>query len=236
MNQGRLRVATYNVHSFVGADGKKDPTRVVRVIRELGAEVVALQEVATGGSPVREVRDLGDRLHAVAVPGPTLRRGLETYGNTVVSKCPILERRELDLSVAGFEARAALVLRLGWCGRSIRLVGTHFGLRSRERRRQAAALADHLIRSRASTDEFTLLLGDFNDWSRSGRQLAPLRPLLSTLTRVATFPARRPWFPLDRIGVSPPATLENVAVHATPESRLASDHLPLTAEVVFPGG
>lgn len=234
MNRDRLRVATYNVHSFVGADGRTDPERVVAVLRELDAGLVALQEVSTGAAPIREVEDLGERLGLEAIPGPTLRRGRTSYGNAVLSALPVLERQEVDLSVADAEARVALVLRVGWGRHMIRLVATHFGLRIRERRRQATLLADHLSRSETPPDEITLLLGDFNDWSRSGRQIAPLRPLLNTLTRVATFPSRRPWLPLDRIGVGPPATLENAAAHVTPRSRMASDHLPLTAELSVP--
>ena len=236
MNRDRLRVATYNVHSYVGADGRADPERVIEVLRELEAGLIALQEVSTGAAPIRSVEDLGSPLGLKAIPGPTLRRGGTSYGNAVLSVLPVLERRELDLSIAGAEARAALLLRLEWGQRTIRLAATHFGLRIRERRRQAAILAGHLSRSETPRDEITLLLGDFNDWSRSGRQIAPLRPLLNTLTRVATFPSRRPWLALDRIGVGPPATLENAAAHATSRSRVASDHLPLVGELSIPSG
>ena len=39
-----FRAATYNIHAHVGRDGRRDPARVSRVIDELDADVVALQE------------------------------------------------------------------------------------------------------------------------------------------------------------------------------------------------
>ena len=39
-----MRVATYNVHSCIGGDGRHDPERVATVIAELNADIVALQE------------------------------------------------------------------------------------------------------------------------------------------------------------------------------------------------
>ena len=37
-----LRIASYNVHSCRGTDGKKDAQRIVRVIEELGCDIVGL--------------------------------------------------------------------------------------------------------------------------------------------------------------------------------------------------
>ena len=38
-------VGSYNIHKAVGTDMRRDPARVVRVIAEMGADIVALQEV-----------------------------------------------------------------------------------------------------------------------------------------------------------------------------------------------
>ena len=40
-----MKVASYNIHKCRGLDGVTRPDRIVEVIRELGADVVALQEV-----------------------------------------------------------------------------------------------------------------------------------------------------------------------------------------------
>ena len=40
-----LKFASYNIHKAVGTDGRRDPDRILSVLHELGADVVALQEV-----------------------------------------------------------------------------------------------------------------------------------------------------------------------------------------------
>ena len=39
-----LRVASYNVHGCRGWDGRRDVGRIVRILREIDADVVGLQE------------------------------------------------------------------------------------------------------------------------------------------------------------------------------------------------
>jgi endonuclease/exonuclease/phosphatase family metal-dependent hydrolase len=40
-----LRIATYNIHKCRGLDLRVDPRRIVRVLREIDADVIAMQEV-----------------------------------------------------------------------------------------------------------------------------------------------------------------------------------------------
>ena len=40
-----MKVASYNIHKCRGADGVRRPDRIIGVIRELGASIIALQEV-----------------------------------------------------------------------------------------------------------------------------------------------------------------------------------------------
>ena len=40
-----LRVASYNVHGCLGWDGRRDVARIVRILREIDADVIGLQEV-----------------------------------------------------------------------------------------------------------------------------------------------------------------------------------------------
>ena len=39
------RVASYNIHRAIGRDGVYEPGRILRVLSEMNADVVALQEV-----------------------------------------------------------------------------------------------------------------------------------------------------------------------------------------------
>ncbi len=80
----------------------------------------------------------------------------------------------------------------------------------------------------------TILLGDFNEWRRSGRSsLDVLEPTFGVAPSILSFPSRRPVFALDRIFGWPAGLVSNIAVHDTSLARKASDHLPLTATVTL---
>ena len=40
-----MKVASYNIHKCCGVDGLVKPERIVAVVKEIGADLVALQEV-----------------------------------------------------------------------------------------------------------------------------------------------------------------------------------------------
>jgi endonuclease/exonuclease/phosphatase family metal-dependent hydrolase len=48
---------------------------------------------------------------------------------------------------------------------------------------------------------------------------------------VATFPATFPVFALDRLWVHPRGALRSLVAHRTGAARLASDHLPVVADI-----
>ena len=45
----RMRVASYNIHRGIGRDGKYEPGRILRVLQEMDADILALQEVDLNG-------------------------------------------------------------------------------------------------------------------------------------------------------------------------------------------
>ena len=45
MASSTITVATYNIHDAVGGDGRFAPERIVAVLAEIDADIVALQEV-----------------------------------------------------------------------------------------------------------------------------------------------------------------------------------------------
>src|SRR5690606_33694618 len=79
-----LVVATYNIHAAIGSDDHYDPERIERVLAEIGADVVALQEVrhpAMDPPGLAHSAAIGHGSGYRAVIGSTLvdRRG--GYGN-----------------------------------------------------------------------------------------------------------------------------------------------------------
>ncbi|MEJ2687455.1 MAG: endonuclease/exonuclease/phosphatase family protein [Gammaproteobacteria bacterium] len=223
-------VATYNVHRCIGRDRRRDPVRVRRVLRELDARIVALQEVESA-PPEQHPQLLAlareDGFHVVS--GPTLiHPGSNGYGNAVLLPEPPLVVRRHDLSVPGREPRGALEVTVSVDGSQLRVIATHLGLRVDERRRQFAHLLELVNRHR---DMATLVLGDFNEWRPRARTLRSIANALTESPSLRTYPARRPLFALDRIWVSAHLQQHAVAVHSSSCARSASDHLPLKASL-----
>jgi endonuclease/exonuclease/phosphatase family metal-dependent hydrolase len=109
-------------------------------------------------------------------------------------------------------------------------VATHLGLRPGERRRQVRQL---LALCESTTAAISVLLGDLNEWLLWGRPLRWLRRYFAAIPQPRTYPARFPLFALDRIRVHPRSALTAIAVYNSPAARVASDHLPLMAEVAI---
>jgi len=228
-----LRVATYNLHSCVGGDRCYDPERTLHVLRELDADVLALQEV--GGylhDGVEQIHFFEKKLGMHATAGPNLTRRGTQFGNALLVRGKVLQSRLIDLKVLPFEPRGAIdaVVETG-LGR-LRVVATHLGLFPRERRQQIEILARMLEHE---PQALTVFMGDFNIFGPERTVLkrigAPRR-----LPKLYSFPARLPLMSLDRIWTIPNERLMTRAVHRTALSRIASDHLPVVADITMVEG
>jgi endonuclease/exonuclease/phosphatase family metal-dependent hydrolase len=230
----RLRVVSYNVHQCVGGDGRRDPARVAAVLREIDADVVGLQEVDARHGGAREsmqMQYLAAALGLHAVAGPTIVSATGNYGNALLSRRPVRHARHLDLTVYRREPRAAIDAELDAGGADVRVIVTHLGLLPGERRTQVRRLLDALGSATATP---TIICGDVNEWLAVGRPLRWLHARLGRTAGVPTFPAAFPVFALDRAWVHPQAALRALGAHASAAARLASDHLPLVADLEIP--
>jgi endonuclease/exonuclease/phosphatase family metal-dependent hydrolase len=219
-------VATYNVHDCIGRDGRYDPDRVLTILRELDADLLALQELQWEPEVALDVLQyFASQLHYRAIPGATLLRRNGHYGNAILSRLPVRQIRRIDLSFPHREPRGAIDLIAETSGGPLRAVGTHLGLFPGERRKQMS----RLLALMAGGTNPALLFGDLNEWFLWGRPLRWLRRHFGHVPDIATYPARYPVFALDRIWVKPRSLLREIRVHATPLARETSDHLPLRA-------
>jgi endonuclease/exonuclease/phosphatase family metal-dependent hydrolase len=219
-----LRVVTYNIHSCVGGDRRYDPERVLHVLRELDADLIALQEVGgllTGG--MEQIQFFEQKLGMSMVSGPNRHRRNIPFGNAILVKGQIQDMALLDLTILPFEARGAIdcvaETRMG----PVRVIATHLGLLARERRKQIDRIADRLMERQQA---LTVLLGDFNIFGPERRVLRRIGAP-KVLPKLYSFPARRPLMSLDRIWTIPNHRLVRLSVYRTALTRVASDHLPL---------
>ncbi len=229
MSAARFRLASWNIHRCIGSDGVMSHSRCAQVLGEIDADIVVLQEVeSTPGRADDALEYLAAATASRAVAGATMVSGDSHYGNALLTRMPVEAVRRHDISIAGREPRGALDVDLRLGGASIQLVATHLGLRPSERRAQVEALVPLF---REESRSLVLLAGDLNEWFLWGRPLRRLHRIFSDTPHRRSWPARLPLFALDRIWANPGRSLSRLAVHQTPLSRIASDHLPLVADI-----
>ncbi len=230
----RFTVASFNIHACVGRDRRRDADRISEVIRELHADVVGLQEVDSRFGVEKEamqIEYLARTAGLSAIAGPAIERPDRHYGNAILTNHPILEVRQLDLSVSNQEPRGAIDADLDIRGQRVRIIVTHFGLRGAERRVQTARLLAAL--KEQDPKQPMVIMGDFNEWLPKSRSLRRLQSQFGKPPAPSTYPAFFPLFALDRIWVFPERALVDTYVHHTALSRVCSDHLPLKAIITL---
>jgi endonuclease/exonuclease/phosphatase family metal-dependent hydrolase len=226
--------ASYNVHKCVGLDGRFDPARTVAVIKEIGADVIALQEVDQrfgDKAGLLDLQMLQRECGLVPVPIKSTRRSHGWHGNLLLFRqCTVMGAQQLALP--GVEPRGALVVDIELASGPLRIIAAHFGLLRRCRTRQARVI---LAAAAAEAGRPTVVMGDLNEWRLGERSsLQALEPDFGPLqAAVASFPARLPLLPLDRILANPQSLVHSIEVHDTPLARIASDHLPVKAAISF---
>ena len=165
----RVRVATYNVHKCRGLDGRVRPDRIVQVLSEIDADIVALQEVVCVEGKAREdhqARYIAEALGYHVELGENRQHKGGTYGNALLSRFPIYHARNYDISIRDRERRGCLRadVRLedgGW------LHILHLGTSFFERRKQARKLFGQQINlTDRELPGNKIILGDFNEWTR----------------------------------------------------------------------
>lgn len=225
-----IRVASYNIRKAIGTDRRRSPERVLEVLAEVDADIIALQEAD---------RRFGIR-HA-AIP-PWLLDSLSPYKpvplNVHVDSMgwhgnAILVRKEADigahdvLHLPCLEPRGATMAEVTLGKTSLRVFGMHLDLSGLWRRKQAAAV----IHAAGARDAMpTVLMGDLNEWSADRGCLADFARHYSFAPCGRSFHARRPVARLDRIMHCGKLKLQDCGVHDSAAARKASDHLPIWAE------
>jgi len=223
-------IASYNTHSGIGLDGRFVPLRIARVLGEVRADIVALQELRTHASGFDMLDYLRGESGHHAIAGPTVISAGSSFGNGLLTRFPLLSVKHISLDVARREPRGAIDAVIDCDGAPLRVIATHLGLRPSERRDQVKRLLDTI---RAGPALPTVLLGDLNEWFLHGRPLRWLHDHFGESPAHATFPSPLPLLALDRIWSSPASLLRRVRVHRSRLARRASDHLPLVAKLAW---
>ncbi|WP_298198633.1 endonuclease/exonuclease/phosphatase family protein [Novosphingobium sp.] len=232
----QLTFASYNIHKAVGLDRRRDPDRILAVLREIDADVIALQEADLRFGPRTSViprQTLDDYTPWRAVPLNQRPDSIGWHGNALLVRRGIEVVDAAIVPLPTLEPRGAVRADLLAGGRRVRVIGMHLDLSGLRRRQQLRTLLGHVGSCPQPCP--AVLMGDFNEWSRHGGSLREFAgPDWQVLTPGRSFPSRRPIAMLDRIVASGEwQTLESRVHHSALAAR-ASDHLPVTARLGLP--
>nr|WP_051531093.1 endonuclease/exonuclease/phosphatase family protein [Sphingomonas sp. URHD0057] len=240
------------MHKAVGLDGRRDPHRVLKVLQEIDADIVALQEAdkRMGGRGSTVPHELIDS-HGLYTPvhlGVRHRRPLEKarkhaerllnvntrnigwHGNAILVKRHIGVIDCAVLNLPTLEPRGAVMAELLVGDKPLRIVGMHLDLSGLWRRRQMRRILETIAARPQKMP--TVLMGDTNEWRTEAGCLREIEPEFHLAPTGPSFHARHPVAALDRIIVHRDLTIEAAGVHMSHVARRASDHLPIWARLV----
>jgi endonuclease/exonuclease/phosphatase family metal-dependent hydrolase len=229
-----FRLASYNIHKARGLDGRTSIERIARVIEELNADVVVLQEVVNRTSPTGDqVRFLSERLSYWPALGEARKHEGVPYGNVTLSRRKIRSTQQFDLTVPGHEERCALRTDIPMGPGLVHIFNLHLGTNFFERRKQSVRLIEKDILSAVDISGPRIVVGDFNEWTRGlvSRNLAKeFDDLRKHLGRRRVYPAGIPFLHLDHAYFDRHLEVERAFHLINRRSLVASDHLPLVVD------
>lgn len=241
-----LKIATYNIHKGFSHFNRRLVLHELRDrLRELDADIVFLQEVQ--GEHVHHV----DRYHGYPDGAqhefiaekvwPHFAYGKNCvyeaghHGNAILSRFPILQSQNMDISAHRFESRGLLHCEIEFNGQTVHCLCVHFGLFARGRKEQVRAMVGY-VKGHIPHDVPLIIAGDFNDWrNRASGSIAVELDMhdvfhLHSGSPARSYPARLPLLRLDRIYVRGFSVLHG-DVHVGGGWQRLSDHAALSARL-----
>ena len=242
-----LSIATYNIHKGFSHFNRRVVLHELRErLRELNADIVFLQE--TQGEHTRHVERyhnypciaqhefIAEEIWPHCAYGKNSVYEAGHHGNAILSRFPILQFLNKDVSAHRFERRGLLHCEIDLSGsQRVHCLCVHFGLFAKGRREQTRMLIEH-VKNNIPAGMPLIIAGDFNDWrnqmSHTLEHELEVRDVfhLQGGRPARSFPAGLPVFRLDRIYVRGFSVL-NSNVHVGGQWQRLSDHAALSTRL-----
>jgi len=240
----RFRIASYNTHKCRGIHGTISPERVIRVIEELDADILCMQEIvdAAGGTgkydQARQIAEAFPELNVAFGETRPLHGG--RYGNMIMTRFPIVETRTHDITKSTREERGVLQCAVETGSSAmVNVFNVHLGTGYMERRRQIEVLIGEKILAQPDIRGPRIVIGDFNEWTRGlttrllQQSFQSDRPIRNRRS-ARTFPGVLPILSLDHCYYEAPLEMVSTTICRSRKAMIASDHLPLIADFRLP--
>lgn len=227
-----IRVASYNMRKAIGTDRRRRPERTLEVLRELDADVIALQEAdrrfgaRTSAIPLQMIDEHSDYK---PVAFDTRDGSIGWHGNALLVRKNVEVLHQELVHLPSLEPRGAVMADVSLNGEKLRVIGMHLDLSGLWRRQQAHAIIGRLQTAEAGMP--AVLMGDLNEWSIRGGCLRDFCNHLTLADCGRSFHVRRPVARLDRIMVTEGLGIDEAGVHQSAAAKKASDHFPVWAKL-----
>lgn len=250
MASNSLKVLTYNIHKGFNSTNRQFILHGIKdSIRKVDADIVLLQEIhgARDTSKKRffdwpsnnQFEFLADEVWHHHAYGKNAIYKSGHHGNAILSKYPIVDWENIDVSLMKSHSRSLLhgTIDITETRQHVHIICVHLGLFGLERQRQLAKLVER-IDSHVPHDAPLIIAGDFNDWLGRAEKyftedLEVHEVFKNTTGKYArSFPAWLPTLKMDRIYSRGLKLVASECLHGEPWRKL-SDHVPLMAEFEF---
>ena len=243
-----LKVLSYNIHKGLGVGNRAFTLPKIRdAIRSLQPDIIFLQEVLGQhdrhanrfkGWPTLPQSDfLAEGAWPHAAYGKNAIYSHGHHGNAILSKYPIIEFENVDISTNAFESRGILhaVIQIPGCPTPLHCMCVHLNMLRKGRDMQLKHLC-HRVMKNVSDQEPLIVAGDFNDWQENATKRLfddiGVSEVFQGLhgSHASTFPSAFPLLRLDRVYARGVRTLGGEILNGPPWEAL-SDHAPLLAQL-----
>lgn len=207
----------------------------MEVLAAIEPDIVALQEViGPGPTGAGHAEQIGAGLGMSWAMASARELRQHRFGNVILSRYPIREHAQHDLSWKTCEPRCSQRAGIDLGPGLLQVFNVHLGTALLERRYQASRLAAWVHDRHVPPPK--IVLGDFNEWSRGIAEDILAQRLRSIdlyphLKRRRTYPGVFPVLHLDHIYYEGNIEVRHVSLPRTRLTMVASDHLPLVADV-----
>ena len=138
-----VRIASYNIHKCLGLDRRRSEHRIMEVLAEVDADIVALQEVDHRLGPRKAAlpRALIAAASDYVAPEFALNGvSLGWHGQSILVRRGLAVTRLQRIELPGLEPRGAILTEIEGPEGALRVVGVHLGLVRRYRLMQMTAV------------------------------------------------------------------------------------------------
>lgn len=230
----QTKVMCYNIHKGKSFFTRKRVFQEIKtLIQEVNADIVFLQEVRDYHEKDYEIYQQfqlqylsSDEYHMLYGKNCEYKKG--HHGNAILTKYPILESKNFDLSVNRLEQRGVLYNKLNMNGTDLYTFCTHLNLRNIHRQKQIRILEKIIELTVPDKTSPILLVGDFNDFNNEMEKY--LIDKNFNIHGVKTFPNFFPMFATDKV-FTKNITQNHTKVVKNKKLILLSDHLPLVSQL-----